>query len=58
MRFLHKNQHTQKKFSYFVHRNNGEQGKIGHIFIKLSFLKMIETENVKNNSCSPNMIFI
>ena len=55
---LHKNQHTQRKFLYFVNRNIGEPAKIGHIFTKYSFLKMIEIENVANESCSPNLIFI
>ena len=34
VRFLHKNQHTQRKFWYFVNRNNVELPKIGHIFTK------------------------
>ena len=59
MRCLHKNQeHTRRKFLYFVNRNNGEPVKIGHIFTKQSFIELIEIENVAGKSCSPNLAFI
>ena len=59
MRFLHKNQHTQRKISYFVNGRtdrrvgqncdlDGEAGKIEHIFTKQSFSKKIGIENVNN----------
>ena len=56
-RFLHKTQHSQMKFWYFVNRRNGEPSKIGLIFTEQSFLKMVEIENVINKSFSTNMIF-
>ena len=52
-RFLHKNQHAQRKFRYFV---NKEWGAIKNwaYFYKIKILKMIEIENVINKSCCTN----
>ena len=40
-RFLHKNQHAQRKF---VNRKNGKPPKVGTIFDEYSFLKITEIE--------------
>ena len=52
VRFLHKNQHAERKFWYFVKRSNDEPVKIGHFQSQfsrsyISFLKMIFLINIK-----------
>ena len=40
VRFLHKNQHTQRKLLNFENWVNGEVSKVGHHFRKYSDLKI------------------
>ena len=52
-RFLHKDQHAQRKFSYFVNRKNGELVKIGHFQCLKSIFKTKNQINLpeKNFLC-------
>ena len=52
-RFLHKNQHTQKKLLNFEFWINGELSKIGHYFSTKKFL----SKNVNNKKCAPKLVF-
>jgi hypothetical protein len=53
-RFLHKNQHTQRKLLNFEFSINGKLSKIGHHF---SNKKMILLKNVNNKKCVPKLVF-
>ena len=54
-RFLHKNQHTQRKSLNFEFWINGELSKIGHHFSNKKFLKI---DFIKNNKkCAPKLVF-
>ena len=48
-RFLHENQHTQRKFRYFVHRKNGEPVKIGHFQFSQSIFEANNQLNLSEN---------
>ena len=52
-RFLHKNQHTQRKLLNFEFWNNGELSKIGHHFRNKRFKKLVLSKNVNNKKCAP-----
>ena len=47
-RFLHKNQHSQRKLLNFEFWINGELSKIGHHFSNTKMLKLILSKNVKS----------
>ena len=49
-RFLHKNQHTQRKFLNFEFWINGDLSKIGHHFSN-------EVIYVNNKKCAPKVVF-
>ena len=53
-RFLHKNQHTQRKLLNFEFWINGELSKIGHHF---SNKELILSKNVNNKKCAPKLVF-
>ena len=48
-RFLHKNQHPQRKLLNFEFRINGKLLKIGHHFSN--------KKNVNNKKCAPKLVF-
>ena len=45
-RFLHRNQHTQRKFWYLVDEKNGEPTKIEHFGFSESILEVKKQLNV------------
>ena len=49
-RFLLRNQHTQRKFGYFVHRENGEHVKISHSQFSESIFEAINQLNLFENN--------
>ena len=55
-RFLHKNQHTQRKLLNFEFWINSELSKIGHLVIKI-LKKLILSKNVNNKKCAPKLVF-
>ena len=52
-RFLHKNQHTQRKLLNFGFWINGELSNIGHQFSNKVILILILSKNVNNKKCAP-----
>ena len=52
-RFLHKNQHTQRKLLNFEFWINDELSKIGHHFSNKVVHKLILSKNVNNKKCAP-----
>ena len=56
-RFLHKNQHIQRKLLNFEFWINGELSKIGHHFSNKEFQKLILSKNVNNKKFAPKLIF-
>jgi hypothetical protein len=56
-RFLHKNQHTQRKFLNFECWINGELSKIRHHFSNKRFKKFILSKNINNKKCAPKLVF-
>jgi hypothetical protein len=56
-RFLHKNQHTQRKILNFEFWINGELSKIGHHFRNKKIQKIILSKNVSNTKYAPKLVF-
>ena len=56
-RFLHKNQHTQRKLLNFEFWINVELSKIRHHFSNKFILKMILSKNVNTKKCAPKLLF-
>ena len=56
-RFLHKNQHTQRKSLNFEFWINGELSKIGHHFSNKVIQKLILSKNVNNKKSAPKLAF-
>jgi hypothetical protein len=56
-RFLHKNQHTQRKLLNFEFWINGELSKIGHHFSNKKIKKMILSKNVNDKKCARKKVF-
>ena len=56
-RFLHKNQHTQRKLLNFEKWCNDELSKIGHTFSNKVIKKLMLSKNVNNRKCAPKLIF-
>ena len=54
-RFLHKNQHTQRKLLNFEFWINGELSKIGHHFINK---EIFYQKNANNKKCPSKLVFI
>ena len=55
--FLHVNVHPERICLYLVRQFEAELVKIGHIFTKQSFTRMVTKINAFNESCSSNLIF-
>ena len=55
-RFLHKNQHTQRKLLNFEFWINGEMSKIGYHFSNKVIQKLISPKNVNNKKCAPKLV--
>ena len=53
VRFLYKNQHTQRKLLNFEFWINGELSKIWHHFSK----KVILSKQINNKKCAPKLVF-
>ena len=51
--FLHPNEHPQRICLYLVRQFEAELAKIGHIFTKESFTRMVQKINALNEKCSP-----
>ena len=56
-RFLHKNQHTQRKLLNFEFWIDGELSKIGHHFSNKKIIKKKLSKNVNNKKCVPKLVF-
>ena len=56
-RFLHKNQHAQRKLLNFEFWIEGEPSKIGHHFSNKVISKLILSKNVNNKKCAPKLVF-
>ena len=56
-RFLHKNQHTQRKLLNFEFWINGELSKIGHHFCNNLIQKLSLSKKVSNKKCAPKLVF-
>ena len=52
MHFLHPNEHYERICLYLVRQFEAKLAKIGHIFTKESFTRMVEKINALNESCS------
>ena len=55
--FLHPNENPEKICFHLVRQFEAELAKIGHIFTKQSFTRIVKKTNAFNESCSPNLIF-
>ena len=58
-RFLHKNQHTQRKLLNFENWVNGEVSKIGHNSRKYrhSSISVVNVETQRKNCGSKNLVY-
>ena len=56
-RFLHKNQHTQRKLLNFEFWINGELSKIGHHFSNEKNQVLILSKNVNNKKYAAKLVF-
>ena len=56
-RFLHKNQHTQRKLLNFEFWINGKLSKIGHYFGNKVIQRLILSKNVNNKKCASKLVF-
>jgi hypothetical protein len=56
-KFLHKNQHTQRKLLNFEFWINCELSKKGHHFSNKKKIKKMLSENVNNKKCAPKLVF-
>ena len=56
-RFLHKNQHDQRKSLNFENWVNREVSKLGIILESKVIEKLMLSKNVNNKKCAPKLIF-
>ena len=56
-RFLHKNQHTQRKLLNFEFWIKCKLSKIGHHLSNKVIKKLILSNNFKNKKCAPKLVF-
>ena len=55
--FLHPNEHPESICLYLIRQFEAELAKIGQIFTKQIFTRIVEEINAFDESCSANLIF-